>query len=324
MDILVEDELLETPCYQNNLVHIVIDEADIYPKWYKSAVFRIFLTSNFRSLNFRPKFGEMMNIIGKINAPVLVMSGTWLKGVPEFVFDLFGLDYDSSTSRVRVPLDNPKVAVFVEYGPQTSKLSWAVENFTQNKNSKIIIYCANITDIERIRLYFRKELGSEFFLCPGADEESFRAHRVLAYYADGNDEDKLFALHEFLKKEGQVRILITTVAACRGLQAQHLDYVVIYHWNGDVAELMQQLFRVGRLGQSGKHEAIIYLGGRCEVGFLDHKDLSDKNEQVKKTVRFLMSIQELSRALRQDLTDADPMKCVHIFLKRQRGEMGIH
>ena len=149
-------------------------------------------------------------------------------------------------------------AVVISQNPNRKNISYAVQAVSRGANqtftpyiddlkkngtnsTRLIIYCQTIKVVSRIYGVFKSELGSLIFATPG----DIKSSMVEMYHSRIDDLNQEKILNDFAKSDGQIRILIATIAYGMGINCQGVKAIIHYGPSRNIEAYHQESGRAG-------------------------------------------------------------------------------
>ena len=108
-------------------------------------------------------------------------------------------------------------------------------------STRLIIYCQTIKVVSRIYGVFKSELGSLIFATPG----DIKSSMVEMYHSRIDDLNQEKILNDFAKSDGQIRILIATIAYVMCINCQGVKAIIHYGPSRNIEAYHQESGRAG-------------------------------------------------------------------------------
>ena len=157
--------------------------------------------------------------------------------------------------------DRPNIKLNVRklYGSEdvADTFQWIVTEIKENgvKSPRTLIFCKNKDDTGQINAALFRLLGSNYYT-----DQTKRHPVIQIFHKDTLDSTKNAIAHDMKKEDGDIRILLATNSAGMGVNFKGFTQVINYGPPRDIDTLVQQLGRVGRLGE--KSNAILVYAGK--------------------------------------------------------------
>ena len=150
-------------------------------------------------------------------------------------------------------------AVVISQNPNRKNICYAVQAVSGGANqtfapyiddlkrngtnsSRLIIYCQTIKVVSRIYGVFKSELGSVIYATPG----DIKSSMVEMYHSRIDELNQEKILSDFAKSDGQIRILIATIAYGMGINCQGVKAIIHYGPLRNIEAYHQESGRAGR------------------------------------------------------------------------------
>ena len=98
---------------------------------------------------------------------------------------------------------------------------------------------------------------------------STRGFKVAAIHGNKNQNQRQRALNEF--KNGQIKVLLATDVASRGLDIDDVTHVINYDEPGSYEDYIHRIGRTGRAGAAGKAISLICPEDQHHFGIIQKK-----------------------------------------------------
>lgn len=190
--------------------------------------------------------------------------------------------------RASVTRDNLRLRISQKQNGKHQLLGFLMREMAQKAG---IVYCRGRRQSEQLAAFLRE-------------------HHVVAgcYHAGLTDEDRNRIHHQF--ENGDIKVLIATVAYGMGLDIQHVDYVVHMDLPLSLEQYVQEIGRAGRRGQAA--EAILFYGLQDVLkGLRFVAEQGEGEDAFFAMLRYLESKECRQQALAGEFASSSSAPCGH-------------
>ncbi|KAK6168271.1 hypothetical protein SNE40_022132 [Patella caerulea] len=229
---LVGDPIWRSSLRRLNVKVIVVDEFHTIATWgededHQKAAFRKWFSY----------IGELRSLFPQ--ASVLALSATCTKKIRKRVVKVLSMKEDYTEVVLSPNKSNIKLIVSKVHKDLEIALCFLVDGLNELKDTfpRTIIYCTSIKDTCNIFTYLATELPVLHDLFD-------------MYHSETPDEQKNAILHSLKDGQSKLRIIIATSALGMGIDVVNCHSVLLFGLPKDIVDLIQEIGRVGRDGQS--------------------------------------------------------------------------
>ncbi|KAL3870211.1 hypothetical protein ACJMK2_038290 [Sinanodonta woodiana] len=237
--------------FKDNICILVFDEAHCISSW---------------GLDFRPGYRQVSVIQSLFDVPNLVLTATATKEIQRDIYDVLG--FHRETTFVVSDLPN-RPNIFIDLKECSEKyeteLEWILNLLLKwDTRHKIIVYVRSINMCYQLYLWLVTRLMEKCFV---GEEAGPSNRRVEMFHANTDKESKERIINQFVKEDGTIEVLISTVAFGMGINIPNIDIVV--HW-GLPSSCISYWQEVGRCARDGrKGYAVCYAFKRSQSSCKD-------------------------------------------------------
>ncbi len=167
-------------------------------------------------------------------------------------------------------LANHKLIEVASRNVATELVNQVVYQVDQKQKRALLSYTIGFHNWEQVLVFTRTKHGANK-LCEQLVEDGLTASAIHGNKSQGA---RTRALEEF--KNGKIRILVATDIAARGIDIEHLPYVVNFELPNVAEDYVHRIGRTGRAGKTGNAISLVCAS--------ESKYLADIEKLIKKTI----------------------------------------
>ncbi|XP_052268643.1 ATP-dependent DNA helicase RecQ-like [Dreissena polymorpha] len=207
----------------------------------------------------------------KYYKPNLVLTATATKSIQRNIYEHLGFKVEETKVVAALP-DRPNI--FLDMRASTDKyeneLAWVLNHLISDvKQKKIIIYVRSINICYNLYLWIVSEMKHHFFV---NDSPSLQNRRVEMFHANTDKDSKDRIMEQFIKEDGNIQVLISTVAFGMGINIP--DVSIVVHW-GLPATSLSYWQEVGRCARDGRKGYAVCYGFKRSISKCEEEEMKE-------------------------------------------------